>query len=229
MTYEAVVFDVLGTVVDEESARRQAIATLFGSANADGNGVEPFTEAWEALETEWIGAVASENRAWATCDDMRAEALHDVASRHPEILFSTDALTRAALFGRDIQPWADSVHAINALHASCPVFALTNGSAPTMAEMSRRTGLNWTELISADEVETFKPNARMYERPRVRVNVDPRRTLFVAAHPWDLDGAKLHGYKTALVLRPGVIAQSGYDHVVQDLNGIAALFAAAPG
>ena len=229
MTYDAVVFDVLGTVVDEDAARKRAAATLFASVSSSGDAVEPFALAWDAVESDLIGGVASGRGPWATRDVICLNALQDTVRRHPDVSFSPEALTEAALFGRDIEPWAESVRVIDALRAERPVIALTNGSAPTMAEMSRRAGLRWTELISADEVETFKPNPRMYERLTSRGIADPHTTLFVAAHPWDLDAAARHGYRTALVLRPGVPAQAGYDHLVDDLDGIAALFSDTPG
>ena len=169
-----------------------------------------------------MDAVRHGERPWASHDELRAEALRSVVTNHPEGNFSVDALEEAALFGRRVEPFADSVPAVETMRGDHPVFALTNGSAATMAEMSERTGLEWTQLISADEVQTFKPNPEMYERMRVRGGLEPGRTLFVAAHPWDLDAAKRHGYRTALVLRPGVLRSAGrYDYEARDLNEIA--------
>ncbi|BBZ25885.1 haloacid dehalogenase [Mycolicibacterium madagascariense] len=230
MTYDVVVFDVLGTVVDEDEARKRATATLFASAGRSADAVDAFALAWDEAESELIGAVAGARAGWETHDAICLKALRDIVRRDEAgASFSAEAMSTAALFGRDIEPWPESVRAIDALRAERPVIALTNGSAPTMAEMSRRTGLRWTELISADDVETFKPNPRMYERLTSRGIAEPRTTLFVAAHPWDLDTAAQHCYRTALVLRPGVPAEAGYDHLVDDLDGIVALFSATAG
>lgn len=216
------VFDVLGTVVDEESARKTAAAQLLASAASHNDAVR-FAEEWAVSETERIDAVAHGHHPWSSCDEIRADALRTVASRSPDPDLSGDALRAAALFGRDIRPWPDSVEAVDALRSRCPVFALTNGSRSTMTEMFRRTGLAWTELVTADEVCTFKPNARMYERLASATAVHPNTTLYVAAHEWDLDAARGHGYSTALVRRPGVVEHARFDHIIQDLNEVVGL------
>jgi 2-haloacid dehalogenase len=222
--FDALVFDVLGTVVDEDAALLRAATKLLDSADLDSDVAEVFARLWAAEETQRMDAVRHGERAWASHDELRAEALRFVVSDYPDGDFADDALEEAALFGRQIEPWPDSVAALEAIRGVCPVFALTNGSAATMAEMSDRTGLRWTRLISADEVHTFKPSPQMYEWMRVRGGLDTGRTLFVAAHPWDLDAAKRLGYRTALVLRPGVVGSTGdYDHEARDLNEIAQL------
>lgn len=221
------VFDVLGTVVDEASARRSAAAQLLAST-ASRDDIVRFSEEWEGLETQQIDAVAHGHSQWSSCDEIRADALRSVAIRHPRAEWRESTLHTAALFGRDVRPWPDSVRAVDTVRSHCPVFALTNGSRSTITEMSRRTGLTWTKLITADEVGTFKPNARMYERLGSTTSVDPSTTLFVAAHPWDLDAARRHGYNTALVRRPGVVERALYDHDVADLDGIVSLFITGP-
>jgi 2-haloacid dehalogenase len=185
--FGAIVFDVLGTVVDEDAALRRATAELLDSADVDSAVVDAFAQQWAAQETQQMDAVRHAKRSWASHDELRAEALRSVVTNYPDGSFSVGALEEAALFGRQVEPWADFVAALEAMRGDHPVFALTNGSAATMAEMSERTGLEWTQLISADEVRAFKPSPEMYERVRVRGGLEPGRTLFVAAHPWDLD------------------------------------------
>lgn len=228
MRYKAVVFDLLGTIVDEVPARRSAVAELLSSTVVH-DGVVRFAEEWEGLETEQIDAVAHGRSQWSSCDEVRADALRAVASHYPRVGFVESALRTAALFGRDARPWPDSVRAVDILRSRCPVFALTNGSRSTITEMSSRTKLTWTELVTADDVGTFKPDARMYERLETVTAVDASTAVFVAAHPWDLDGARRHGYRTALVRRPGVVERAMYDHDVQDLNGIVSLFIGGAG
>jgi 2-haloacid dehalogenase len=64
----------------------------------------------------------------------------------------------------------------------------------------------------------------MYLLPSTKLGIDPKDALFVAAHPWDLDGAAEHGYRTALVLRPGVSAPAeAYDYQAVDLGELADL------
>jgi 2-haloacid dehalogenase len=228
MEFDGVVFDVLGTVVDEDAALRRAAADLLEPAHLDAAEVESFARRWEACEAELMDAIGDGARSWSTHDVIRSEALRDVVERLPHDGLSSRALDEAASFGRRIEPFAESVKAVTVLRRDHRVIALTNGTRATMIEMSDRAGLEWTRLISADEVRAFKPSPLMYEQARVGGGLEPGRTLFVAAHPWDLDAAETHGFRTALVLRPGVPSSAGrYDYEVRDLSEIADLLTAS--
>lgn len=78
--------------------------------------------------------------------------------------------------------------------------------------------------ISTEEVQAFKPDARTYQHALKTVGVPANEILMVAAHAWDLAGAKKAGFQTAFISRPG---QSLYpntarpDYVVRDLGELA--------
>jgi 2-haloacid dehalogenase len=57
-----------------------------------------------------------------------------------------------------------------------------------------------------------------------RLELDPRRTLMVAAHPWDLRAAATHGLRTAYVERAGEgdpAPTDAFDLAVPDLAALA--------
>jgi 2-haloacid dehalogenase len=93
--------------------------------------------------------------------------------------------------------------------------------------MSGFAGLRWTTLISSESVGTFKPDPRMYEHALTTLSLDPASCLFVAAHPWDLDAAAAHGFRTAYIDRssnsPSQMDDFGarFDHAESDLAGLA--------
>ncbi len=77
-------------------------------------------------------------------------------------------------------------------------------------------------MLTGDAVRAFKPDARMYAQPVERLGLEPERTLFVAAHAWDLRAAGAHGYRTCFVARPGADREDGdFDLVVDDLRELA--------
>ena len=81
--------------------------------------------------------------------------------------------------------------------------------------------------LSGEMVHAYKPGPAVY-RPRLALEKlarDPRRTLMVAAHPWDLRAAAAHGLRTAYVQRAGEgepEASDWFDLTVPDLAALAA-------
>ena len=84
-----------------------------------------------------------------------------------------------------------------------------------------------------ETVRAHKPDPAMYEHLLRALQLDPARCLFVAAHPWDLDAAARHGFRTAYLDRAaGSPAETAaysrrFDHVAPDLAALAAQLAVA--
>lgn len=75
-------------------------------------------------------------------------------------------------------------------------------------------------LMMFAEAQTFKPDARTYEWVLEELGVAPEEVLMVAAHAWDLAGAKAVGLQTAFIQRPGTVLYpltARPDYVVQNL------------
>lgn len=222
MRVSALVFDVLGTVVDEDGSVRRAVAQLVESAGLPATEIDWVAEEWSQRLSRATHAVSQEETPWQSGDVLRRAALADTLAAHPEISVTPDAVAQAGDVGHRLEPWPDSVAAIARLAKRFPVIALTNGGRQQSADMSARAGLPWTHLLTGDDAEQFKPHPAMYRLPLERLELVPADTLFVAAHPWDLDGAAEYGYRTALVLRPGVSAAAdAYDLQVADLGALA--------
>jgi 2-haloacid dehalogenase len=85
--FGAIVFDVLGTVVDEDAALRRATAKLLDSADVDSAVVDAFVQQWAAQETQQMDAVRHGERAWASHDELRAEALRSAVTITPTATF----------------------------------------------------------------------------------------------------------------------------------------------
>ena len=59
------------------------------------------------------------------------------------------------------------------------------------------------ETISVDEVGKYKPAEETYRWAADELDLRTREILMIAAHPWDLMGARKAGCETAFVRRPG--------------------------
>jgi len=87
--------------------------------------------------------------------------------------------------------------------AGLRVCCLTNGSADATAAFLARTGLErYVErVISAAEVGSWKPPARVYHHAAEALGLPPGQLALVAVHAWDCHGAKRAGLTTGWASR----------------------------
>lgn len=204
--HTAIVFDVLGTLVDQAgSLQRQVAATA---------GLETPTAA--ATVDAWLSHVSAQERA--IIDGRRAFApSHDLDGEALDRLADDGLLSRAhAVSLRDaaqqLRPWPDSVDGLDLLAGDVTVLGLSNASRRVLAGLSAEAGLRWHQVLSAEDAGTYKPDAAIYE---VAVNSTPPEAsppFLVAAHAWDLRAAAAVGMRTAYVPRPGGDPPRADDH-----------------
>ncbi|WP_410662259.1 haloacid dehalogenase type II [Amycolatopsis sp. lyj-84] len=182
MEIDALVFDILGTLVDEPAGIRAAVQQA-----------QPYADADELVE-RWLGHLETEQRRIVAGD--RPYAASDVLDREAA---ETDALATA---GRRMPPWPDTVEGLARLAESYPLIGLSNASRTTLLRMNAHAGLRWHQALSAEEVRSYKPDPAVYELAVKVSGAPPERLLMVAAHAWDLRGAQSVGLRTAYVARP---------------------------
>ncbi|WP_246145841.1 haloacid dehalogenase type II [Rubripirellula lacrimiformis] len=136
---------------------------------------------------------------------------------------------------RSLPPHPDVIDALTKLKADgFRIVSLTNSSSEGAETQLRNAGL--TELIdkqySVEGVKKFKPHPAPYLMVLKDLGAKPEDVLMVAAHAWDLAGAKNVGLQTAFVARPGKTLYPNVarpDLVVSDLTElVAALRKSAP-
>nr|WP_281373028.1 haloacid dehalogenase type II [Kineococcus aurantiacus] len=83
--------------------------------------------------------------------------------------------------------------------------AFTNGSAASCEALLTGSGVRGDvrHVLSVDDVGRWKPHAAAYGHVLDLLARDPGEVLFVAVHPWDLDGAAAAGMRTAWLDRDG--------------------------
>ncbi|MET9782046.1 haloacid dehalogenase type II [Nocardiopsis alba] len=195
---DAVVFDVLGTLVDEPGGLRAHIRALLPTAD-DGT-VDELLALWEShVETEQARVVRG-IRPYANSEFIEAEAARRVAD-HAGI-DDPEAVAHLVTAGRRLFPWGDSVAGLDRIARHYPVLGLSNASRSALLRLDAHAGLRWHQVLSAEEVQAYKPAPEVY-RLAVDVAGSPaERVLMVAAHAWDLRGAQAVGMRTAYVRRP---------------------------
>ena len=189
----AVVFDVIGTLFSLESQRPRLIACgLPGHA----------LEAWFAASLRDLFCLGVTGRTApmreVLRDNLRRLLAHDrLAEDGADVDAVLDGMSRL-----DPDPEADTALAL--LRSSGLVCAaLSNGSLRSTEALLDRAGLrhHFAEVLSIDAVGLPKPRPEVYHAMATRLRLDPGSLTMVAAHPWDLHGARAAGLSTAHVSR----------------------------
>ena len=190
---EVVAFDVIGTLFSLEPLR---------------NVLEGIGIPGDALET----LVASTQRdAFALAATGVFQPLQAVLSANLDALFHRYGIgpraprRRAFLATMERLPsYPDAAQAMGALaSADIPVIALSNDSAKATDGLLRRAGLHKTVrlVVSVEEVKVAMPRCEVYLLAASRAGIEPSRLALVAAHAWDIHGAKAAGLLAGFVAR----------------------------
>jgi len=160
---------------------------------------------------------------WRSADDLHAEALAQVLRDGPQLAEAT--VQHLVLAGHRLRPWPDAQEALRHLARQFTVVALSNGNLSMLTDLFAAAGLTWHCVLSGEMVHAYKPDPAVYRLALDRLALDPRRTLMVAAHPWDLRAAAAHGLRTAYIQRAGEGApepSDTFDLTAPDLAALAA-------
>ena len=227
---KALVFDVIGTVVDW---RTSLIADFTAWDKTRGIKAD-----WAALVDAWRGVYM------ASMDEVRKhpergyvilDTLHRRSLEKLVVQFGISGLTEADLHyltmgWHRLNAWPDSVSGLTRLKAKFIIGPLSNGNVALLTNMAKRAGLPWDLVLSAELFEHYKPDRETYLGAARLLGLEPGQVMMVAAHNGDLAAAQRYGLKTAFVARPteyGPLqkhdfkAEGDWDIVADDFNGIA--------
>jgi 2-haloacid dehalogenase len=128
-----------------------------------------------------------------------------------------------------LDPFEDAVHGLNRLAEQYRLVALSNGDQWLLERLvTERIRVPFDAVISADTAGAFKPHPSVY-RTAVRIlDSEPGRLMMVAAHTFDLIGARACGYRAAYVDRYRIpFEETIYqpDIVVSDFDELASRLA----
>ena len=198
----ALVFDVMGTVVDDAGGVRAATrAVLTRRGDADLAALD-VAEGTAARLRSLVAEVSAGQRRWAPHRELRRVAIREAvanAGLAPLDLAAEDELSGVV---HRFDPWPDSAAGLERLRAEHLVVALSNADPAELAGFSRHGGLAWHLALSTRTSRTFKPDPRAYGVAVEALELPAVEIMKVAAHTWDLRGAARLGMQTCFVRRP---------------------------
>jgi 2-haloacid dehalogenase len=190
-----VVFDVLGTLVDQTGSMERQVAAMAG---IDGGAAAEVARRWLRHVADQERAIVEGRRAFTPSHELDGEAL-DLLVR--EGLLLPDAAGQLADASEWLQPWPDTVAGLDLLAADVTVLGLSNASRRVLAGISGNAGLRWHQVLSSEDARTYKPDPAIYELAKNSTPTGSGAPFMVAAHAWDLRAAAAAGMRTAYVPR----------------------------
>jgi HAD superfamily hydrolase (TIGR01509 family) len=142
--------------------------------------------------------------------------LLDPGDKLPELKQAVTLAMATTLSGDGYRPFSDFIpdppdpklfddveDGLAKLGARHRLAVLTNSSRDDAEQKLEATGIRdcFEFVAGTDEVRVFKPHPRVYELGIERTGVDYDQFVMVAAHPWDLLGARRAGLLTAYLAR----------------------------
>ncbi|MFE6690176.1 haloacid dehalogenase type II [Streptomyces sp. NPDC057743] len=219
---EVVVFDVLGTLVDEPSGLRAAVREAV--PGADDASVEELLTLWQQHREHELWRIGQGHRPYANSEVIDEEAAQRVAERAG--FDDPVAIARLATAWQRLPPWDDSVAGLEQLARQLPVLGLSNASRTALLRLSAHAGLRWHQALSGEAAMAYKPAPEVYQLAIDAAGCPPERMLMVATHAWDLRGAQARGMRTAYVRRPVGDPPTSSDTFDGQFDGLGGLVAA---
>ena len=204
--------------------------TLLDLAALDGHFGRIFGDA--GIRTEWFETMIQSAMLGIITDTyhdfgaVAKGALESVAARKDITLKEAD--TQAVLKQiRALPPHPDVAEALSLLqNAGVRLATLTNSTlevARAQLDYAELSGY-FEHILSADTVKRLKPALEPYQHAAAELGVPTSGLRLIAAHAWDVAGAKRAGCKTAFVARPGKVLDPlalQPDMTGRDLLGVA--------
>jgi 2-haloacid dehalogenase len=196
MAVRALVFDVFGTLVDW----RSGIAEAFRASGASGD-PEELADAWRARYRPILDEVNDGVRPWGDFDELHLATLDDLLTERGVELPVAERHRLVGAWHR-LDPWPDVQTGLEALRRQRVTATLSNGHLALLVDLARHGDLRFDCLLSTELARAYKPAPEVYLTAARLLGVDPGELMLVAAHPWDLQGARAAGLRTAFIDRP---------------------------
>jgi len=196
MDIRVVTFDIFGTTVDWYTGVADQVAPLLPDVDAG-----DFAQRWRDRYIPSMNRVRSRERDWVYLDTLHRESLDDLL-RELDVEADDDTRNQLVRAWHKLPAWPDSVSGLARIRTRYTTAALSNGGFALLTRLVKGAALPFDCILSAELAQTYKPDAAVYHTAAAVLDVAPEQVLMVAAHKWDLVGARAAGLRTAFVNRP---------------------------
>ena len=211
-------FDIFGTVLDLAGSLAPPAGRFLADHGAAIEG-EAFWGQWRArqrIEQYQDNLLMLGHSGYLeTC---RRAFIYCLRANHVE--FKNDEVRDFMPVYQDLAPYEDAVEGLNRLATRYRLVALSNGEQPYLEHLvEQQIEVDFDAVISVQHAGVFKPHPAVYRTAARMLDSEPGEIAMVAAHSFDILGARACGYRGAYVNRYGLPTdESSYrpDFKVQD-------------
>jgi 2-haloacid dehalogenase len=193
---EAIGFDIYGTLVDPLEMNEH-LRPVVGEELAD-----HFSELWRQKQVEYTfrRGLMRWYEDFGVCTRQALAHTADVLG----VEISEKDREKLIEEYQNLRPFPDVIPGIEALKSGGHrLVAFSNGVEATARTLLDRAGVlpHLEEVISVDDLKTFKPDPQVYEYLARRLGTQPSEMWLISSNPFDVIGAKATGLKSAWVQR----------------------------
>ena len=199
---KVLVFDVNETLLDLAPLKKQ-IAQALGD---------------DKLVGEWFSTllhyslVHTLTQNYVAFSQIGANALMMLSARDCQQIDAASALDLVETGLRQLEPYPDVAQALASLkEAGFTLVTLTNSSSS-----AAKAKLDYAQIydqfdqhFTVEPVKQFKPAPAAYQQVFESLEIKADQAMMIAAHPWDLMGARAVGMQTCFVERSGKVNYPG--------------------
>lgn len=194
MAHAVYAFDAYGTLFDVHAAVRRYSSGIGADAQL-------LSDIWrqKQLEYSWVRALMQRYEDFWTLTEQALDfALRKVPSADPAL---RDQLLEAY---RSLDCYPEIPKVLTALRDKGARLAILSNGSPAMLEgAARSAGIAdlFEEIVSVDEIRTYKTDEQVYELITTRFRVYPEAVSFQSSNRWDIAGATAFGFRTVWINR----------------------------
>lgn len=230
MKCKAVLFDFVGTCLDWHSTIVASLPSSISSSTKS-----EFALDWRKqyfLENE---KRVKEKLPIEDVDITYRKALDITLQGYPDLLIifeqDEEQKDKACKAWHHLKAWPEVRKALQTLRQDlegCELFVHANGSVRFQLDLTRSAGIYFDLLFSSELLGHYKPDKEAYLKALRLLQLQPQDCVLVAAHAYDLRGAKAAGMKTVYIKRwtddideDDDLVKTEFDAHLQDMTELA--------
>ncbi|WP_343075585.1 haloacid dehalogenase type II [Pelagicoccus albus] len=215
---KVIFFDVNETLLDLEDLRSSVAVALDGR--------DDLLALWFSMMLHHSLVDATTER-FHTFGEIGVAALMMIAESKGIELTEDEARIAIVTPLRSLPPHPDVKSGLERIKAKGTILvSLTNSSNLGVKTQFENAGLTefFDQRLSVEDIKTYKPDLETYRWALEKMGVEAEEAMLVAAHGWDIAGAKAAGMQAAFITRPGKTLYPlaiEPDYIVSDLHELA--------
>lgn len=225
----AITFDMYGTLLDLEASFAPGFAEFLKAKDYAGNASE-VVQAWEAAYLHESNVDSLLGRPRTPFEVVRRLTLSQLFFKL-KIEHTKDDIEELVTTKATPTLFPDVKENLTRLKGQYQMSVLSNGDLASLNRTVSGLGIPVDRAISAEQAGCYKPHPGVYQHAVKELGLPGGQVLHVAAHAWDIRGARAAGMAGAYINRyeiPYVDADgSQADLEVPDLAGLADRLTAA--